>query len=185
MRAEPGAVAIDPGPTHARVWGRAGVLERDTDFSGFFRDEFSPVVRTVHVIVRDRGRAEEIAQDAFVELFARWRKISTYQRPDAWVRRVAIRMAVRSARRERAREVLERQAATPSDPAPRDADVLSAVRGLPAAQRAAVALFYLEDRPVAEVADLLGCSPSTAKVHLHRARRRLAELLGAEASDVL
>jgi RNA polymerase sigma-70 factor (ECF subfamily) len=41
-----------------------------------------------------------------------------------------------------------------------------------------VALFYLEDRPVGDVAELLGCTETTAKVHLHRARKRLGELLG-------
>ena len=43
-----------------------------------------------------------------------------------------------------------------------------------------VILFYLEDRPMAEVADLVGCSSSTGFVHLHHARHRLAELLGEE-----
>jgi RNA polymerase sigma-70 factor (ECF subfamily) len=184
MRAEPG-IAIEAGPRHARTWGLVAVLDRDADFSGFFREELSGVVRTVSVIVRDRGRAEEIAQDAFVELYSRWQKISTYQRPDAWVRRVAIRMAIRAARREHIRGALERQAAAPIEPHAPDPDILAAVRALPPGQRAAVALFYLEDRPIAEVAHLLGCSSSTAKVHLHRARRRLAEMLGTEASDVL
>ena len=54
---------------------------------------------------------------------------------------------------------------------------------LPPQQRAAVALFYLEDRPVAEVAEIIGCSPSTAKVHLHQARKRLATILGEEWVD--
>jgi len=36
----------------------------------------------------------------------------------------------------------------------------------------------MEDRPVSEVAEILACAEVTAKVHLHRARKRLAELLG-------
>lgn len=60
-----------------------------------------------------------------------------------------------------------------------------AVRLLPLKQRTAVVLFYFEDRPVAEVAQLLGCSPATARVHLHRARRRLAALLGEVVDDVV
>lgn len=50
-------------------------------------------------------------------------------------------------------------------------------------QRTAVVLFYFEDRPVAEIADLLGCAPATARVHLHKARRRLAATLGGEVDD--
>jgi RNA polymerase sigma-70 factor (ECF subfamily) len=46
-------------------------------------------------------------------------------------------------------------------------------------QRAAVVLHYLEDLPTDEVARALGCRPATARVHLHRARIRLGELLVA------
>jgi RNA polymerase sigma factor (sigma-70 family) len=51
-------------------------------------------------------------------------------------------------------------------------------------QRAAVVFRYLEDRPTSEIAELLGCSESTARVHLHRARKRLSTLLGEDAADV-
>ena len=65
-----------------------------------------------------------------------------------------------------------------------DVDLARAVASLPAQQRAAVALFYLEDRPVDEVAHLLGVSASTAKQHLHRARIRLAEVLAEDKEGV-
>ena len=64
-------------------------------------------------------------------------------------------------------------------------DVLAAVRQLPPKQRAAVALRYFEDKPVEEIAQLMECSASTARVHLHRARHQLAQTLGEEVgSDV-
>jgi len=62
--------------------------------------------------------------------------------------------------------------------------VHAAVLALPAKQRAAVVLFYFEDRSVDATAAVMGISPSTAKVHLHRARQRLAEMLGEEIEDV-
>jgi RNA polymerase sigma-70 factor (ECF subfamily) len=40
-----------------------------------------------------------------------------------------------------------------------------------------VALHYLEDRPVAEIADILGCNETTVRVHLHRGRLALAKRL--------
>jgi RNA polymerase sigma factor (sigma-70 family) len=43
-----------------------------------------------------------------------------------------------------------------------------------------IALYYLEDMSVSEVADIVGCSTSTVSVHLHRARHRLAEIVGEE-----
>jgi len=153
------------------------VSERDEGFTTFFRCEYPSLVRTLYLIVHDRELARDLAQDAFVQLFARWRRISHYERPEAWVRRVGIRMAVRAASRERIRPRLERELDFGTLPEPVDVDVVRAIGELSASQRAAVALFYLEDRPVSEVAEVLACSEVTAKVHLHRARKRLAELL--------
>ena len=162
--------------------------ERDDEFTWFFHAEYPQVVRTVHLILRDPGRAEDIAQEAFMTLYARWPRISRYERPDLWVRRIAIRLASRAARREGARGQRERGAADLAPgPTPIDPDLMRAIRQLPPAQRAAVVLFYFEDRPAAEIARILGCAGSTARVHLIHARARLAELLhehGEETTDV-
>lgn len=158
-------------------------MDEGNGFDSFFRTEYPALVRSMHLIVHDREQARDIAQEAFVQLFVRWRRISHYERPDAWVRRVAIRIAVRAIRRERLRRHIE--PGFDVDPAlePLDLDVLRAVAKLPGNQRAAVVLFYLEDRSVSEVAEILACSEVTAKVHLHRARKRLAELLGEDAQE--
>jgi RNA polymerase sigma factor (sigma-70 family) len=163
--------------------GRPGAADDDA-FTWFFRAEFPAVLKTVWLMVHDRGRAEEITQDAFVQLLLHWPKVARYQRPDAWVRRVAVRLAVRALRRDALGRALERGLETPAPPAPADVDLLAAVRRLPPAQRAAVVLFYFEDRPVAEIAQILRCAESTAKAHLLKARRRLAELLGEAVADV-
>jgi RNA polymerase sigma factor (sigma-70 family) len=169
------------GSITIRAKGLAGaVSDRDAGFTAFFRAEYPGVVRTLYLVVHDREQARDIAQDAFVQLYARWRRISHYDRPEAWVRRIGIRMAVRANQRERVRPRLERQLDFATLPKPVDVDVVRAIGQLPASQRAAVALFYLEDRPVSEVAEVLGCSETTAKVHLYRARKRLAELLGKQ-----
>ena len=156
------------------------VAHVEAEYSQFFRHEFSRVTRTVLFIVHDQQRAEDIAQDAFLQLFRHWAKVSDYERPDAWVRRIAIRLAMRQVRRDRLWALVKGDVRQPLPAVPRDLDVLDAVRRLPGMQRAAVTLFYYEDRSVAEIADLLGCAEPTARVHLHRARRRLAELLGEE-----
>ena len=64
------------------------------------------MVRTAFLVVHDRQQAEDIAQYAFTQLLVHWPKISRYDRPESWVRRVAIRAAVRHVRRERMRETL-------------------------------------------------------------------------------
>ena len=117
-----------------------------------------------------------------------WDKVSRYEQPDAWVRQVAIRMAVRLARRERMRRLFEGRIrpdlATPPPDEPLE-DVHRAVRGLPPRQRAAIVLYYFEDRPVAEIAEILGCSAATARVHLHHARQRLSAVLREEVDDAI
>jgi RNA polymerase sigma factor (sigma-70 family) len=98
------------------------------------------------------------------------------------VRTVAVREAWRVAQR-RGREggALLDTAVERTDP---DVDLERAIASLPPQQRAAIALHYLDDAPVAEVALALGCAEATARVHLHRARLRLAELLHEEVEDV-
>lgn len=159
----------------------------DEEFAELFAATYPQVVRTVWFVIHDQAAAEEVAQDAFTELFRDWSRLRDFDRPDLWVRRVAIRKAQREASRRTRRTMLEQAAAT----APYiedgihlpDPELVAAIRTLPAKQRAIVVLFYLEDRPMAEVADLVGCSTSTGFVHLHQARKRLAAALGEEVDS--
>lgn len=158
------------------------MTETELEYAWFFRTEFPSVLRSVFLILRDRSRAEDVAQDAFVQLYAHWRKVSRYERPEAWVRRVAIRMAVREQKRSRLRPILERNAAAVAPPGS-DLDLTDALSELSPTQRAVVVLYYYEDRPTSEIVEILGMSQSTVRVHLSRARRHLAELLREEVGD--
>ena len=133
----------------------------DDAYAVFFQAEYRSVIRTAYLIVRDPQRAEDVAQDAFVQLYRHWPTVSGYEQPDAWIRRVTIRLAVRDVKRAHAREVLEPTFPSASHSALPDLTVLDAVKQLPPMQRAAIALFYLEDRPVAEIAESLSISVST------------------------
>ena len=154
------------------------------EYEWVFRSTYPSVLRTTFVILHDRGRAEEVTQDAFLRLYERWGGVVRIDNPAAWVRKVAARAAVRQARLVRARES-DRPAreVTAWDHLP-DVDLVRAVASLAPQQRAAVALFYLEDLPVEEVAHLLDVSTSTVKQHLHRARARLAALLSDAPEEV-
>lgn len=150
------------------------------EFEWVFRSAYPSVLQTVFVILHDRGRAEEVTQDAFLRLCERWRGVVRIDHPEAWVRQVAIRAAQRSRVLTLVRQVEE---ASAWDRLP-DVDLAHSVAALSPRQRAVVALFYLEDRPVEEVALVLGVSTSTVKQHLHRARARLAELLAEKREEV-
>jgi RNA polymerase sigma-70 factor (ECF subfamily) len=156
------------------------------EYADFFRAEFAAVTRTAYLVLHDRDSAEDISQDAFTQLHLNWTKISGYDRPDAWVRRVAVRMAIRAVRRRRLLDSLLGRLESPRQETAADPDLAAALLRLPPQQRAAIALHYYEDRPLTEVAQILNCSHSTAKVHVFKARRRLAALLGEpdlEAQD--
>ncbi len=157
--------------------------EAELEYAWFFRVEFPMVLRTVFLILGDRGKAEDVTQEAFIQLLSHWKKVSRYERPDAWVRRVAIRLAVKTQKRERMRAVLERDTSDDRGPKAPDVDLANALRQLPLKQRTCVLLFYYEDSPIAEIVDILGISEGAVKVHLHRARERLAALLGEEVDE--
>jgi RNA polymerase sigma-70 factor (ECF subfamily) len=158
--------------------------EDDDAYDWFFRTEYPAVLKTAYLITHDRETARDVTQEAFIQLLRHWRKVSRYERPDAWVRRVAIRIAVRHSRRLRWERDVEVDPVAPTDLS-MDPDLVREIRGLPAMQRAAIVLFYFEDRPVSEIAEILDCAPATAKVHLHRGRKRLAERLGEVSVDVV
>lgn len=157
--------------------------EADLEYGWFFQVQFPMVLRTVFLILHDRGRAEDVTQEAFIQLLTHWRKVSRYERPEAWVRRVVIHQAMRLLKRERIRPELEREATSDPPPDVPDVDLARAIGQLPAMQRAAVVLFYFEDRPIAEIVDILSVSEGAVKVHLHRARGRLASLLAEEVDE--
>jgi RNA polymerase sigma-70 factor, ECF subfamily len=158
--------------------------EASVEFDWWFRATYSSLERTVFLVIGDRARAEEVAQDAYLKMFQRWSAVRGYERPDAWVRRVAIRMAIKQAKRDRRRTDLERLAVDRDEPASLpDPDLAACVARLSPMQRAVVVLYYWEDNSVFDIARALEVSESTVKQHLFRARARLADALGEEVTD--
>lgn len=152
----------------------------ETSFDDFYLREFRPMVALAAAVCGSSLLAEDLAQEAMTRIYRRWDRVSIYDKPGAFARRVTINLAnsrrKRDAVAERGRSRLGTQHAVPP-PAEPHTEVWDAVRRLPPKQRAAIALHYLEDRPVDEIADILGCASATARVHLHRARATLATLL--------
>lgn len=156
-------------------------------FEQFYRSEYRPVVGLAYALSGSRIAAEDIAQDAFLAAHREWERIGRYERPGAWVRRVVANLSV-SLVRTRVREakalarLKPRSSFMPRLPA-EDEEFWKAVRNLPARQAQAVALHYLEDRSVADISGILGCTESTVKVHLHKGRAALARRLGLSLEE--
>ena len=155
-------------------------------FAAFYRREYPNMVAIAAAVSGSRATAEDLAQEAMLRAHRNWDRISTYDRPGAWARRITINLALSAARRASAemRRIM-RIAEPPTLPEPNAADdhIWKAVAKLPGKQRAAIALHYLEDRPIEEIAEILEVSQATARVHLHRGRRALADTLGPEEAS--
>jgi len=174
------------------------VVDR-TAFDALYRDEWSGLVALGWSLTGSWARAEELTQDAFADAYRRWDEVGGLDRPGAWVRRALIN---RTASDHRRRGVESRglarwssRSASEDDGASADRtgeqatdrvgdpEFWAAVRSLPARQAECVALHYLEDRSVADIALVLGCKEATVKVHLHRGRTALAARLAAAPTE--
>src|SRR6476660_2855525 len=113
--------------------------EADPAFDALFRREFGPITRVSYLVVGDWEVAREIAQDAFVQALRHWQKVQGMESPGGWVRRVAIRDAVRSRRRHaRGRSLEQERARLAREPEPASLDIRTALLTLPPRQRAAI-----------------------------------------------
>jgi RNA polymerase sigma-70 factor (ECF subfamily) len=154
------------------------VIRAAEDFTSFYRREYGPVVGLAFVLSGSHSAAEEIAQEAFAAAFRQWERVGHLESPGAWVRRVAVNRSVSRFRRllVEARTLLR---SSPKSEAYEAETVLvwEAVRGLPRRQAEAVALRYLHDLPLSEVAGVMKCSVDTVRTHLKRAHQKLAKEL--------
>jgi len=158
--------------------------QSEPSFERVFAAEYGPLTALALALTGERGSAEDLVQEAFYRLFRHWNRVSRYERPGAWVRRVLINLAT-SRRRRVLREALimarlrhstgfdEGSAPLPGD----SAEFWSAVRRLPRRQAQVLILYYAEDRPVAEIAGILGLAEGTIRAQLHSGRRVLAARL--------
>lgn len=159
-------------------------MRHEAEFREFYEANYGPVVAMIAAVLGDRDQAEDVAQEAFARALVRWSQISGYELPEAWVRRVALRIAIDFGRRlRRAFKVSVKLAALrqAAEPGPGDSLAFSALgsalRRLPLREREVVALYYLCDLPVEAIARDCGLPLGTVKSRLAAGRRHLeAEL---------
>jgi RNA polymerase sigma factor (sigma-70 family) len=129
----------------------------------------------------DRALAEDAVSEAFIRTLPRWQagQVDDF---GPYLRRAVVRQLLGTFRRRGYERGLTTVPAAGDDGRFEDGVVTSqvlwaALRQLPPRQRAALALFYLQDQPLDEVARAMGTSVGTAKAHLSRGRDKLRELL--------
>jgi RNA polymerase sigma factor (sigma-70 family) len=136
------------------------------------RSEYQSIVRAAYLITLDREAARDVAQETFLQLYLHWHKVQGLDRPGAWLRRVAIRRAVKE--RQRSHPAMVEPSLEAAEPGESLASFVDSLSLLTPMQRAAIVLRYYMDLPVSEISECLKVRPSTVSVHLHRARERLA-----------
>lgn len=154
-----------------------GIAPLGHDFDRLFREEGPGMWRTIYAFT---GGRRDVAEEAVAEAFARAiAHAEGIRDPLRWVYRVAFRVAREELRRERGR-VPETDGVQPP---PELGGLMEALRELSPNQRAAIVLRHVVDLDISEVARRMGIATPTARVHMHRGRRRLRELLGEEEVD--
>jgi RNA polymerase sigma-70 factor (ECF subfamily) len=160
------------------------------------RAAFEEVVRETHRrvytlafrLVGDRAEAEDVAQEAYLRMFRGLASFREEARFETWMYRIVANCAV-SALRRRGRfgdvvpdEDLDLPSPEQTEQQAIDSDELTrALAELPQGQRVVVILKDVYGLSCREIGDELGVEEGAVKVRLHRARRRLADIISAGA----
>lgn len=146
-----------------------------TVLEALYRREHRDLVRLAHLIVGDGARAEELVHDAFIRLMPH---VGTSENPGGYLRTTVVNLCRDDQRRTAVarRHLPERPVATaPPALPPESTAVWAALQGLPARQRAALALRYYADLPTEEIARMLDARPATVRSLVHRGIATLKE----------
>ena len=148
-------------------------------FEDFVRDARLRLTGLAYSLTGDRTIAEDIVQEALLSTHRSWTEV---EQPLAYARRAVTNLCASRVRRlGRERRALTRwfgqRSAVYTELEPADAEFWRAVGALPVRQREVIALHYVEDLSVVDIAAALEISPGTVKSTLHEARRSLAATL--------
>jgi RNA polymerase sigma-70 factor (ECF subfamily) len=150
-----------------------------TDIEEFYAANVNALTLQLLAYTGDLAAAQDIVQEAFCRALPRWDRISRYDDPVAWLRRVAWNLATSQWRRLRTRlDFAVRYREVPVPGPDLDRVVLTAALAkLPENHRRAVVLHYLADLTTADIAQQEGVAESTVRIWLHHGRVALAALL--------
>jgi RNA polymerase sigma-70 factor (ECF subfamily) len=160
--------------------GAAVGVRDESGFDEFYRATSARLLRFAYAVAGDLTEAQDLVQDAYVRAWQHWRTVAGHPNPEGWLRLVLTRRAADRWRRIARRTALLRNAGPPQAIPPPNEDtvvLVAALRQLPLAHRQALALHYLFDQPVAQVAEEVGVPIGTVKSWLSRGRAGLAEAL--------
>lgn len=169
------------------------ITKGETHLFAHIAGHYAQVVYTLIVrIVGNNEDAEELTQDVFLRVFENLPYFNFKSSFSTWLYRIAYNCAISFARRKRqppytieenrlrlvGDDDLERMES--AEDKQQIAALTRAINKLNAEDRALVTLFYYEERPIAECAEIMSQSQSNIKVRLHRIRKKLYILIQDE-----
>lgn len=146
-------------------------------------------VRTAYAMLNCAEDAEDVAQEAFVNVFKSLRYYKGNGRFFTWLYRIIVNLCISRRRSsgtlETACETIEvsTAAGTPEEIATRRSAVEAVMSRLPAQQRAVLVLREVEELSYVEIAEVMGIAEGTVKYHLSEARRNFRRIWLEEADD--
>lgn len=155
-------------------------------FDDFYKVEYGRIVRLMFGLTGRWPLAEELAQESMLSAHRNWVRVRTLDRPDLWLRRVAVNRAISTHRRLVAELAALGRVRAPSVselPLPADERIWSEIRRLPRKQAVAVVLWAVEGLGHAEIGEALDCSAETARTHIRRARETLRRTVKPEVDE--
>jgi RNA polymerase sigma-70 factor (sigma-E family) len=147
-------------------------------FEEFVVARTEALLRFGYVLTGDAGRAEDVLQEALLDVHRHWDRLAADGSPEAYIRRAMVNEFVSWRRRRSSREL---PGEVPDSPVPdppdaglaeRDA-VWRALARLPRRQRAVLVLRFYEDLSESEIAGVLGCAGGTVRSLATRALHAL------------
>jgi len=158
-------------------------------FEEFAQTRLPALLAFATVLTGQRATAEDVTQEVLIRAHGRWDQIARLDRPELYVRKIVLNEFLswrrRSWRTVPAANPVPVQDLTADHAAGYDehAAMLAQIGKLPRRQRAVLARRYYEDRSDAEIAELLGCAPSTVRAYASRALAALRTELGPGQSE--
>jgi RNA polymerase sigma-70 factor (sigma-E family) len=159
----------------------------DDEYLAYVQTRVPGLRRTAYALCGDRYEADDLVQETLTKIYIRWSRVMRADNMDAYVHTVLVRVFLDSRRRGWWKVLLVGDSPDPEQiPAgsPEDRTVVrAALKCLPPRKQAVLVLRYLCDRPVREVAYLMGCTEGTVKSQTSEALAKLRELIGSRPSD--
>jgi RNA polymerase sigma-70 factor (sigma-E family) len=140
---------------------------RDDEYTEFVAARLQALRRLAHLLCQDWHHADDLVQLTITRLYVHWHQVRVMDYPEAYARTILVREFLRQRRSGWARKV-SLPGEIPdwlevSDDRDDAIDVNAALAELPPRQRATLVLRFYCDQTVDQVAEVLGCSPSTVK----------------------